>query len=129
MKDPEFIELKNRFFLGSLICIVFFGLVFFILWTRLTNRDPEIIRKVKQKEDIIIFVTEENCETCNIAENALIQEELIYETISKEEKNYKKIVRRQNCVSNGNLCEKRSNKSSNYKCSKRRRNNRFCRKI
>lgn len=62
MKDPEFIQLRNRFLLGVVIsiCLAVPLMLFLIKSYGASN----VATKLNKKEDFVLLVTSNNCDRC-----------------------------------------------------------------
>ncbi len=94
MKDPEFIELRNKFLIGIVVSLIFTVPIFLVFYNRITPNTSKIINKIKKEESFFLLVTEKNCKKCNeyqrIIDNYLIN----YEVMNKnKDKNYKNTIK------------------------------------
>ena len=64
MKDPEFIMLRNRVLIGIFISIIFIIPICFFIKNKLLVTESDLEKSIKNKEDILILFTEENCSKC-----------------------------------------------------------------
>ena len=98
MRDPEFIELRNRFLIGLGICIVFMVPFFFFLKNKLINTS-KVIEAINRKEDIVLLVTSKDCSNCKIYKKQLTNLGVNYiETNRNKDKYYEEILRKLNVV-------------------------------
>ena len=93
MKDPEFIMLRNRVLIGIFISIIFIIPICFFIKNKLLVTESDLEKSIKNKEDILILFTEENCSKCKSYEKKLIDLNVNYFILNKnKEKNYKTIL-------------------------------------
>lgn len=93
MKDPEFIMLRNRVLIGIFISIIFIISICFFIKNKLLVTESDLEKSIKNKEDILILFTEENCSKCKSYEKKLIDLNVNYFILNKnKEKNYKTIL-------------------------------------
>lgn len=70
MNDPEFIELSGRYVLGILVALIFCVPLFFFFKNRWAV-STTWIDKVKENEEVVFLVTENDCTNCKKIENEL----------------------------------------------------------
>lgn len=93
MKDPEFITLKNKFFYGFGIVLLFVIPSFFVIYNKLLIQDSIVQKRIKKEDTFLIFMTKSKCKECKKIEKVLAKENLDYEIINIEkEKNYQSIL-------------------------------------
>ena len=63
MRDPEFIELRNRFLFGLLISIFIGGLLFLFFYRSYKVQGNDIYKSIN-KDKVIVFVEDNNCSKC-----------------------------------------------------------------
>ena len=69
MRDPEFIELKNRFLFGVGIVILFaIPIMIFLVKTYGTS---SVLNKINDDETFTILVTAKSCDNCNLVKDIL----------------------------------------------------------
>ncbi len=57
MRDPEFIQLRNRFLLAVGICIVLLVPLFLFFFNKLNQDDSKVIKAIKKEETFFLLVT------------------------------------------------------------------------
>ena len=93
MNDPEFIDLKNKFFLGLGISLLIGIPLLLFLIIRLDINDSKIVKKIKNQDSFFLFVENNSCKNCKELKNILSEEEIDYQIIKEEESNeYEKII-------------------------------------
>ncbi len=60
MKDPEFIELRNKFLLGILVSIVFLTPLFFFFYNHLIVKDSSIVERIQRKESFVLLIQDKD---------------------------------------------------------------------
>ena len=89
MRDPEFIELRNRFLIGLVVSLLFTVPIFLIFYNRITPNSSKIMNKIKKEESFFLLVTEKNCKSCTKYHNLLKKIDIQYEEMNKnKDKNY-----------------------------------------
>ena len=81
MKDPELIELKNRFLLGIGLALLFCIPLFFFFKNR-WNFSSKLVTKVKENEEIVFLIEKKNCPTCKEIEQELNRLQVNYSIIN-----------------------------------------------
>lgn len=93
MKDLEFIELRNRFLLALLICVIFLVPFFLIFYRNITTENSKILKRINQEETFYIFLTKNNCKDCKEIEKKLQELSLDYlKSNQDKDKNYQKVL-------------------------------------
>lgn len=97
MKDPEFIELRNKFLLGLGIFIIFAIPIFFFVRNKLYMPDSKIIKSLNKKDSMVILIVENKCDRCNKSKNVLNELNVNYFILNKDtERDYNNIIRKLN---------------------------------
>lgn len=93
MRNPEFIEIRNKFILGMLI-ILLFGIPFLIFITKkFMVETSEIIKGIDNSETMLVLVENVKCNNCKEIEEKLENYGLKYYTLnSTSDRNYLKIL-------------------------------------
>lgn len=63
MRDPEFVQLRNRFFLGVAISLCLTIPIFFFLYKSYIG--SSVITKLNKKEEMVLLITSNKCDKCN----------------------------------------------------------------
>lgn len=63
MRDPEFVQLRNRFFLGLAISLCLAIPIFFFLYKSYIS--SSVITKLNKKEEMVLLITSNKCDKCN----------------------------------------------------------------
>lgn len=93
MKDPEFIDLRNRVLLGIGICLILFVPFYFFMHNKLLNNKSTILNKIDKEETFLVLVTNNKCKECKKYVNLLKNSTLSYNSINiDKDKNYEKII-------------------------------------
>ena len=93
MRDPEFIEMRNRFILGMVVLILF-GVPFLIFITRkfMVETSP-IIKEIDSSETMLVYVEKANCSNCKEVEDMLKSYGIKYNKInSSGDRNYANVL-------------------------------------
>ena len=91
MKDPEFIELRNKFLLALLVALIFSVPIFFILKNNLVPNNS-IEDKIKNNKSIILYVVEDNCNNCNKIKKYLDKNKIKYNMLNKNSNKYQRVM-------------------------------------
>lgn len=95
MKDPEFIELRNKFIFGLIIIIVFTIPIYFIFKNKIFTDNSKIIKAINNNDRIAILVIENRCNRCSKVKDILNDKEAKYYVLNKDkDSNYKKILKK-----------------------------------
>lgn len=91
MKDPEFIELRNRFLIGILIAVIFSVPLFVFVYK--TFSSPQVLTKIEKGDTFSILIVAEECENCKLVENILDNKDIKYLKVNKStNKDYASIM-------------------------------------
>ena len=92
MRDPEFIELRNRFFFGIGIVVLFaIPIMIFLVKTYGTSK---VLTKINKDETFTILVTEKNCDNCGLVKDVLKENNVKFVKLdSSTNKDYKEIMK------------------------------------
>lgn len=93
MRDPEFIEFRNKFIL-AIVLILLFGIPFLIFITKkfMVETSP-IIKGIDNKDTMIVLVEKAECKSCKSIENYLKDYNIKYYTVNSSiDRNYGKIL-------------------------------------
>lgn len=92
MNDPEFIMLRNKFLIGILVALIFIIPLFLFFKNKIIDNE-DIIKKIRNKETLIILVVENNCIECKNYQEQLDNNDITYIKVNKEkDKNYELIL-------------------------------------
>lgn len=92
MKDPEFIALRNKFFLNVLIATIFIIPITILIFNKFSNPKPELLKNIGQEKNLIIFLTENNCQKCHSLKNTLNNNNISYFELNKDKDPYFKEI-------------------------------------
>ncbi len=84
MKDPEFIQMKKRFFLALLITLIFILPVILLIFNKFAYFKSDILKKVESGNNLVIFLSDNSCKKCNEMENILKENNVSYFTLNKD---------------------------------------------
>lgn len=91
MRDPEFVELRNKFLIGILIAVVFTVPLFIYVYKTFSN--PKVLTKIDKGETFSLVIVSKDCEKCGLVEDILDSKNIKYlEVNSSTDKNYKSII-------------------------------------
>lgn len=97
MRDPEFIELRNKFFLGIFIFLIFAIPIFFFIKNKLFISDSNITKAINNKNSMLILVVENKCNECKKNKNTLNDLNVNYYILNKDrERDYGTILKKLN---------------------------------
>lgn len=93
MRDPEFIELKNRFLLGVGIVVLFaIPIIIFLVKTYGTS---SVLNKINKDETFTILVTAKECDNCKLVSNILKDYDVEFVKLnSSTNKSYEEIMKK-----------------------------------
>ena len=95
MRDPEFIELRNKFLLGVLIFLIFAIPIFFFVRNKMFMPDSKIMKYLKKNDSMLILVVEDNCTRCKKSKEVLNELNVNYFILNKDtERDYNSIIRK-----------------------------------
>lgn len=93
MRDPEFVELKNKFFIGMGIVILFAIPIMIFLIKTYGNSD--VLNKINKKDSFTILVTSRDCDNCSMVSSTLKKNDVKFVKLnSATNKNYEEIMRK-----------------------------------
>lgn len=95
MRDPEFVALRNRFLLGvvATLIIIIPLLVFFI--NKYGDSKSSVIKAIEKKEDIVVLVSNKECDFCPKVEAVLKDNNIEYIIFDKvKEDKYEEILQK-----------------------------------
>lgn len=97
MRDPEFIQLRNRFLFGVGLCVLF--MIPITIFLVRTYGVSSILTKVEKKETFTVVVTSKNCDNCKLVTDILKDNDVKFVKLnSSTNKNYEEIMRKLNIV-------------------------------
>lgn len=92
MRDPEFIELRNRFLIG-LIVSLFVGILLFLFFYNSYNfHDRDVYNEITDSDKIIVFVEDNDCLKCDNLKKTLDNSKYKYIVYNRDEDNYRKEI-------------------------------------
>lgn len=93
MKDPEFIELRNKFLFAVFIAIVFAVPLLFFVYKTYSNTN--VLSKINKKDTFTILVINKNCDTCKVVDDILHSNKVKYVKLNRDtNKNYDEIMKK-----------------------------------
>lgn len=99
-KDPEFIELRNKFLLGVGACILF-GVFIILIFVRIFITDGGVNSKIRKKEDFLIYVDSYDCSHCSEVQKYLDDQNVAYMKFDLNDNYIKKIIQDNKLVKDG----------------------------
>ena len=93
MRDPEFVELRNKFFFGMLVVIIFaIPIMIFLIKT---YGSSSVLTKIEKDEDLVILVTANTCDNCDLVKDILKDKDIKFSKLnSSTNKDYSEIMRK-----------------------------------
>lgn len=92
MKDPEFIQLRNRFLFAILIAVIFS--IPLIIFLSKNFSDTNVLSMVRKKETFIILVENKKCNLCKKVDDLLEDNSVNYVRLNRDKnKDYDKILK------------------------------------
>lgn len=97
MRDPEFIEMRNRFILGMVVLILFsVPFLIFIARKFMVETSP-IIKGIDNEKTMLVYVEKANCSNCKEVEDMLKSYGIKYNKInSSGDRNYANVLNKLN---------------------------------
>ncbi len=93
MKDPEFIELRNKFFIGVLVALLFS--VPLIIFFYKNNTTSNVNKMLNEKKSFVVVVESNDCSKCELLEETLDIKNIEYKIInSNKTKDYSLIMQK-----------------------------------
>ena len=71
MKDPEFIQLKNRFLFGLLIALLMGSILIFVAYKSFIGTNSKAYNYINRNNKSIILVIDNKCKNCDEIKNVL----------------------------------------------------------
>lgn len=97
MKDEEFIKLKNNFFKSVFFVLLFIVPFTIALITKFGTNNTNIENKIRNKETMLILVTEKKCNKCREIKDILKKQNVNYYEINIDKttiNDYQRILRK-----------------------------------
>lgn len=94
MKDPEFIELRNKFLLGILISLIFLTPLFFFFYNHLIVKNSPIVERIQRSESFTLLIRDKDYyNRAKVVENILKEYAVDYEVCNLEkDSHYEEIL-------------------------------------
>lgn len=84
MKDPEFIELRNKFLIGLGVVLLFCIPLFIFILKNFNNKESDISKELKEDKSMLIFIESNNCSKCSLMNEALKKYGLKYYILNSD---------------------------------------------
>lgn len=95
MNDPEFRQMANKAIFIVSVVLVFTIPLFFVFKNKLLISESNLLKDITNKKEMMIYITENNCNKCNTLKKELDKKDIEYELINKDKsKDYNKIIQR-----------------------------------
>ena len=93
MRDPEFVQLRNRFFLGVGIVLLFaIPIMIFLVKTYGTSN---VLNKINKDETFVMLIVNKDCENCNLVKDILNDNDVKFVKLNRAtNKNYDEITKK-----------------------------------
>lgn len=93
MKDPEFIQLRNRFLFAILIVLVF--AIPIIIFLNKTYSDTDVLARIKKNDSFVILIEKKDCKLCNSVNKVLDNNSVDYVRLNRDKnKDYEFVLKR-----------------------------------
>lgn len=93
MRDPEFVELRNKFFFGMLVVIIF--AVPIMIFLIKTYGSSNVLTKIEKDESLVILVTSKDCDNCSLVNDILKDNDIKFSKLnSSTNKDYAEIMKK-----------------------------------
>lgn len=89
MRDPEFIELRNRFLFGLVISIFIGGLLFLFFYRSYRVTGNDVYKSITNNNKLIVFVEDNECSNCMEIRNLLDTKKYNYVIYNKDSDVYR----------------------------------------
>lgn len=95
MRDPEFIEMRNRFLIALVVSIVFALPVILFVFKTFSNNDSELLDNINNKKTVIIYLESEECSRCSSFSKVLDDNSVGYFTLNIDtDRDYETIMKK-----------------------------------
>lgn len=84
MRDPEFIQLRNRFLMALGVALIFTIPMLLFVVNRFNEKPSKVIESINKKENIVVLITEENCQNCLNNKNILKDNNVSFYELNKD---------------------------------------------
>ena len=93
MKDPEFIELRNKFLIGLGVVLLFCIPLFIFIFRNFNNEKSDISKELKEDKSVLIFIESNDCSKCSLINDALKEYGLKYYILNSDRSSeYEEII-------------------------------------
>ena len=95
MKDPEFVELRNKFLFGMLVSLIFLIPLFFFFYNRFIPKDSFIVERIQREESFVLLICDNDYyRRGKMVRNVLKEYGIDYETSNLEkDSSYREILK------------------------------------
>lgn len=96
MRNPEFIKLRNRFYMALGIALLFTIPMLLFIINRFNEKPSKLLTSLTNKESILILVTKDKCKTCKEKKEFLKENQVsFYElNVDKDNNIYEVLLRK-----------------------------------
>ena len=92
MRDPEIIQLRNRFLLAITIAVLFS--VPLIIFLNKNFNNTNVLTRVREKDTFVILIENKNCKMCKKVNKLLADNSVDYVRLNRDKnKDYNKIMK------------------------------------
>lgn len=93
MDDPEFKQMLYKAIFIVSIIIVFAVPVYFIYKNKIAITETQLVKDIKNKKSLILYVTQNKCKICNTLKKELDNNDIEYIVLNKDkEKDYDNVL-------------------------------------
>lgn len=93
--DEELKHMRNRFFLGIVVSIIFLIPLLIFVINKFGSDEKGIIKNIYDKENMLLLIVEEKCENCQSIKDALKNNKVPYTLINKDrEDSFQEVLRK-----------------------------------
>lgn len=93
MKDPEFVQLRNKFFIGVIISLAIAVPLIIFLYKSYASSD--VLTLINKKETFTILVTSNDCDNCELVSDILDDYDVDYKKLNRDKtKDYNEIMKK-----------------------------------
>lgn len=85
--DEELKHMRNRFFLGIVISIIFLIPLLIFVINKFGSDEKGIIKNINDKENMLLLIVEEKCKNCQSIKEVLKNNKVSYTLINKDREN------------------------------------------
>lgn len=94
MRDPEFVELRNKFLLGLGVAILFAIPIFFFVVRQFRDPTSDVSKMISKKETMLIYFYSSSCSYCSRVQDVLDYKKVSYHFYDISATDYDEVLRK-----------------------------------